>query len=266
MRKKYLHKTISFLFFLFPLFHSLFAQTGNQELTAAILHKDSLFWTAYNHCNTENFGQFFTQDVEFYHDKGGITLGLEKLTANTKTNLCSNNNFRLRRAAVEGTVKVFPLHNAGVIYGAIISGEHVFFVQETGKKERLDGLAKFSHVWLLKDSVWKMARILSYDHGPAQYTSNKKEIILSGKVIDAYIGKYKGVESGTITIEKEKGFLILSIQNKKFTLYPEADNRFFMKERDVSFEFIKNEKNKVIKMLVREQENIVEEAVAVTEK
>ena len=110
---------------------------------------------------------FFTNDVEFYHDKGGITNGLENLAMSMKKNLCSNENFRLRREAVAGTVKVFSLQQSNSIYGAIISGSHVFYINEKGKKERLDGLAKFTHVWLLKDNVWKMSRILSYDHGPA---------------------------------------------------------------------------------------------------
>jgi hypothetical protein len=121
---------------------------------------------AYNNCDTGSFPQFFFEDVEFYHDKGGITLGLEGITSTMKKNLCSPKDFRLRREAVKGSVKVFPMQNSGVIYGAIISGEHVFYIREKGT-ERLDGLAKFTHLWLLKDGSWKMARILSYDHGPA---------------------------------------------------------------------------------------------------
>ena len=150
-----------------PFFKKASAQTEQQKLEATILFKDSLFWTAYNNCDTQNFPDFFSNDVEFYHDKGGITNGLESLTNNMKKNLCSNENFRLRREAVAGTVKVFPLQQSNVIYGAIISGSHVFYINEKDKKERLDGLAKFTHVWILKDSAWKMSRILSYDHGPA---------------------------------------------------------------------------------------------------
>ena len=54
-----------------------------------------------------------------------------------------------------------------MVYGAILSGEHVFYVRQKGKPEVLDGRAKFTHLWLLKDGVWKMSRVLSYDHGPA---------------------------------------------------------------------------------------------------
>ncbi len=166
MKRKYaIQKGMTLLLIIF--FSQLIsAQTEEQKLSSTILERDSLFWTTYNNCDTTRFQNFFSEDVEFYHDKGGLTLGLEALTTSFKQNLCSNNNFRLRREAVPGTVKVFPLQKSGTIYGAVISGEHLFYIIEKGK-ERLDGHARFTHVWLLKDGVWKMSRILSYDHGPA---------------------------------------------------------------------------------------------------
>lgn len=155
------------LFLLLFVQSNLFAQNETDKLTKTILSKDSIFWQAYNQCNPEMMKQFLDANAEFYHDKGGITLGADNLVTSIKKNLCSNDNFRLRREAVNGTVNVFPLQNNGAIYGAIISGEHYFYILEKGKPERLDGLAKFTHVWLLKDNEWKMTRILSYDHGPA---------------------------------------------------------------------------------------------------
>jgi hypothetical protein len=146
---------------------SLFAQSENDRLSETILHQDALFWDAYNHCDTEKMPAFFTPDIEFYHDKGGITLGVEALVSSVKKNLCSNPDFHLRREAVEGSVQVSPLRNGNVIYGAVLSGDHYFYINEKGKPEYRDGLAKFFHVWLLKDGTWKMARVISYDHGPA---------------------------------------------------------------------------------------------------
>ena len=145
----------------------VFGQTDAQ-LSNMIISKDSVFWVSYNSCNTSSMQSLLTDDVEFYHDKGGITLGRENLIASIQKNLCSNENFRLRREAVKGTMKVFPLKNNGIVYGALISGEHVFYILEKGKPERLDGLAKFSQLWILKENTWKMSRILSYDHGPAK--------------------------------------------------------------------------------------------------
>lgn len=137
--------------------------TAGPALEAAILHLDSLFWQAYNVCDVDKMSDFLTEDVEFYHDKNGLATTRGRLMESIKKGLCGNENFRLRREAVAGTIAVFPLEG----YGAILTGEHVFYVLEKGKPERLDGLARFTHVWLYKDKAWKMARILSYDHGPA---------------------------------------------------------------------------------------------------
>ena len=161
---------LSLFIFLLLLIFSGMAQAQNTEEKVAqtILKKDSLFWDTYNRCDTTNYNQFFSDDVEFYHDKGGITKGVESMAMSIKKNLCSNSDFRIRREEVTGTVKFFPLHNNGVIYGAILTGEHLFYILEKGKEARLDGKARFTHLWLLKDNIWKMSRILSYDHGPAK--------------------------------------------------------------------------------------------------
>lgn len=160
-----------FNFFSLP----IYSQPGQDKVKNLILQKDSLFWTAYNTCDTAGQRRFFSDDIEFYHDKGGPSKGIETLMSTLKKNLCSNKQFRLRREAVEGSVKVYPMSKADSTYGAIISGEHMFYIIEPGKEERLDGLAKFTHLWLLLDGDWKMARILSYDHGPAPYINKRKE-------------------------------------------------------------------------------------------
>jgi SnoaL-like polyketide cyclase. len=142
-------------------------QTAHPTLTETILAKDAAFWVAYNKCDTAGFRQFFTDDVEFYHDTGGPTIGIDNFMDALKTGLCGNPNNHLRREAVKGTVNVFPLAKSSVVYGAVISGEHVFYVNEKGKPEYLDGRADFLQLWLLKNGEWKMSRILSYNHGPA---------------------------------------------------------------------------------------------------
>ena len=144
-----------------------FSQSTEEEVKKLIFQKDSLFWIDYNNCNVEGMGSVLTNDIEFYHDKGGATFGRDSLLQTIRKNLCGNDNFRLRRVAVPGTVKVFVMNKNDVPYGAIISGQHVFYVNEKGKKEFPDGLARFAQLWILKDGSWKMSRILSYDHGEA---------------------------------------------------------------------------------------------------
>ena len=144
----------------------LFAQTEN-NLDATIRQQDSVFWEAYNRCDVDKMSEFFWLDIEFYHDKGGLTAGLGPFVEALKNGLCGNPNSHLRREAIPDTVKVFSLEKNGAIYGAVLSGEHYFYVNDKGKPEYRDGMAKFFHVWLLKDGKWKMARVVSYDHHDA---------------------------------------------------------------------------------------------------
>lgn len=244
-----------------PFCNPLSAQAEKQNLIEGILLKDSLFWIAYNNCDVGVMQQFFTNDVEFYHDKGGLTIGMENLVMSMKKNLCSNENVKLRREAIQGTVQIFPLQNAGVTYGAIISGEHVFYVLEKGKGERLDGYGKFTDVWVIRDNVWKMSRILSYDHGPAPYISKRKAVKLTDIILDQFVGQYIAPHSGVCKVQRETDVLHLLIGDQKYVLYAQSDNIFFVKERDLTFEFVKDQKGNISKLTVRENGNVVEEAV-----
>jgi hypothetical protein len=238
----------------------LMAQNTDQELKAIILHRDSLFWQTYNTCDVANMSDFFTDDVEFYHDKGGLTTSSVSLMESVKNGMCSSSgDFRLRREPVDSTLRVYALRKNNVIYGAVFTGQHVFYLSEKGGPSRLDGLARFSHVWLVKDGVWKMARILSYDHGPAPYINTRKAIALTAASLQKYTGKYKGAQSGTIEIRADKGLLVMQTDNQKMMLYPEKENVFFSKQRDLTFEFVKEGNKPAAKLIVRENGNVAEE-------
>ena len=73
------------------------AQSSSTALTATIQYLDSLFWHMYNQCDTTGFKQFFTGDVEFYHDKGGATIGIDSLVKSLNNNICGNPGLRIRR-------------------------------------------------------------------------------------------------------------------------------------------------------------------------
>jgi hypothetical protein len=238
---------------------SLQAQTTPEELSKIILEKDSLFWKGYNNCDTSLTGQLFYNDVEFYHDKGGITNGLSALQASLKNNLCSNPDWRLRREAVPGTVKCYPLYNNGTIYGAILLGEHYFYITEKGKPEFRDGHASFTHLWLKENGQWKMKRVLSYDHHAAAKTNERKAISLPAASLKQYTGMYEGPQTDSLFIREENGALIMVSGSKKTPLYAEKAGLFFMKDRDLTFEFIRDGKAAVTGMRVRENGAVAEE-------
>ena len=239
----------------------VFAQNSKDNLSETILHEDGVFWDAYNRCDVEKMSQFFWPDVEFYHDKGGPTIGLSALTETFSKNLCGKPTFRLRREAIPETIHVYPLQKNGATYGAVLSGEHYFYINDNGKPEYRDGMAKFFHVWLLKDGTWKMARVVSYDHHEPPYENKRKEVVLPTSVLEGYVGKYRGPQSGTLVVSRDGNLLSLADGNKKYVLHPESENVFFTTDRDLTFEFVK-EGAKVSKMVVREHGAVAEEAKA----
>jgi hypothetical protein len=254
-------RTLYFILITFTICRSIDseAQADSKNLSHTILYGDSLFWMAYNQCDVEGMAKYFTEDVEFYHDKGGITSGLQNEVAVIKKNLCGNENFRLRREAVKETIDIFPMRSEGVIYGAIISGEHNFYIIEN-EKERLDGHARFLNLWILKEGVWKMSRILSYDHGPVPYKNQRKTVKLDTSLLNQCEGRYKAQHVGICMVERQDDQLQLSIDGSKYILYPESNTIFFVKDRDLTFEFARNTKGKISKLIIRENGKIVEEA------
>jgi hypothetical protein len=133
-----------------------------EELYNTIIALDKAVFDAYNNCDIEVFKSFFSDDVEFYHDKGGVALGIINLAESLRKNLCSTPGQKVRREAVTATLKVYPMHN----YGAILTGYHIFF-QVTNDIKKFTGKAQFTHLWQFKDGNWKITRVLSYDHQPA---------------------------------------------------------------------------------------------------
>lgn len=238
----------------------LIAQNEKDNVEQAVRHEDGLFWDAYNRCDVDKMSQFFWPDVEFYHDKGGPTIGLAALTEAISKGLCGQPNYRLRREAIPDTVKFFPLQKNSVTYGAVLSGEHYFFINDNGKPEYRDGLANFFHVWLLKDGTWKMARVVSYNHHAPPDDSKPKEMPLAPEALQQYVGKYKA-HSGTVEITRADNALSLTVGGNTFVLHPKSETVFYTTNRDLTFEFVK-EGAKVSKIVIREHGAIADEAKA----
>jgi len=128
------------------------------ELDKAIATLDASLFDAYNRCDLEKFASFFVENVEFYHDQGGVTLGRAALTDSVKKNICG----RVTRELVPGTLQVY--HMKG--YGAVEMGVHRFHHPGHEDTEAV-GEGKFIHLWQYKDGAWKITRVISYDHHAA---------------------------------------------------------------------------------------------------
>lgn len=145
------------------------AQVGkDSELYKTLKSKDSLlFDAAFNRCDMETLVSLFTEDFEFYHDKGGFTDGREAFLKPVRES-CERRDHSApqysKRILVDGSLEVYPLYKNGELYGAIQHGVHRFEVLTDAHEYRKGDIAKFTHVWMLKDGQWKIKRELSYDH------------------------------------------------------------------------------------------------------
>jgi len=138
----------------------------SSELYKMLKKNDSLiFDSAFNQCKTSDLEPLIAEDIEFYHDTGGIDIGKEPFLKTVRENVCGNPDVRPLRELVQGSLKVYPLKKNGVLYGAIQKGDHNFYLREKGET-RPTVTAKFTHLWILEQNKWTLKRVLSYDHQP----------------------------------------------------------------------------------------------------
>jgi hypothetical protein len=84
---------------------------SQEELNKAVTSLDAALFDSYNRCDLQKFASFFADDVEFYHDQGGVTLGKEKLTESVKNNICG----KVTRELVPGSLQVHHMKGYGAV-------------------------------------------------------------------------------------------------------------------------------------------------------
>jgi ketosteroid isomerase-like protein len=152
-----------FIFFLAP--NSVWTQAKeekskrkapvSQKLYDEIAHMDRVLFDAFNARDLQRIKTLFAEDLEFYHDKGGLD-SYEQTIEKIKKLFDQNNG--LRRELVKESLEVYPIKD----YGAVEIGIHSFIHLENGKEDR--GTFKFVMLWRNKDGGWKISRVISYDH------------------------------------------------------------------------------------------------------
>ena len=129
----------------------------HDKLFQTIETLDGQLFDAYNRCDLEKLGSFFTEDLEFYHDQTGLSRGRQAMVDAVKQNICG----KVRRDLVAGTLEVYPLKG----YGAVEIGVHRFCdPKKNDKCGEASGVAKFVMLWQNTDGNWKITRVISFDH------------------------------------------------------------------------------------------------------
>jgi Domain of unknown function (DUF4440) len=145
---------------LLPVCFSLQAQVKEGLQPADSLYRkiqllDSCVFNAFNKRDTATFNDYFSKDLEFFHDQGGLT-GYKHTIDFLKEQI--KNKSDLKRTLAKEGFEVYPIPG----YGAMEFGVHIFTHTENGKP--VVGTFKFLHVWKNDNGHWTITRVISYGH------------------------------------------------------------------------------------------------------
>ena len=129
----------------------------SQQLYDEIYRMDSSMFAAFNEHNTEKIMSWFTNDLEFYHDKDGLN-GYDITKQNFNRLFENNKTTGLHRNLVPGSLEVYPIKDSGAVETCL----HRFCHVENGKDDC--GVFKNIMIWKMTGSGWKVSRVISYDH------------------------------------------------------------------------------------------------------
>ncbi|MGZ5189428.1 MAG: nuclear transport factor 2 family protein [Flavisolibacter sp.] len=124
----------------------------SKELHDSIVRMDSLFFDSYNNCKLDVFESFISEDLEFYHDRGGLSTSKPGLVEAIKNNICG----KVTRELLAGSIEVYPIPN----YGAIELGVHRFHNNQE-KDKGPSRFSKFVQIWHNENGKWKLSRVVS---------------------------------------------------------------------------------------------------------
>ncbi len=122
-------------------------------LYKTIVALDSAFFGAYNSCeiNLEKYSAFYSDSIEFYHDKGGFMNSKQEIVEGTKKHVCG----KVTRELVKGSIEVYPIKN----YGAVEIGLHKFHNKE--EPNSIPKIGRFTVIWKKENNEWKITKVIS---------------------------------------------------------------------------------------------------------
>ncbi len=116
---------------------------------------DSVLFNAYNQQDLTKMKSYFTKDLEWYEDNGGL---LNYETVEAKFQAIFNKRNKISIELIKETLEVHPIKD----YGAVENAQYKFQHEENG--ELKEGIFKFLIIWRNDRGNWKVTRVVSFDH------------------------------------------------------------------------------------------------------
>lgn len=123
----------------------------NKVLYNKIVKMDSIFFAAYNKCDIKTQAKILSEDIEFFHDKGGLATSKKDILESLQKNICN----KVTRTLIKGSIEVYPINN----YGAVQIGYHKFFNKLEPNQKSIP--SKFITIWKKEENNWKITRVIS---------------------------------------------------------------------------------------------------------
>tara|TARA_R110000737_G_scaffold259389_1_gene267957 strand:- start:73 stop:525 length:453 start_codon:yes stop_codon:yes gene_type:complete len=123
----------------------------NKALYDTIMDLDKTYFTAYNDCDMKTQSEFYDDDIEFYHDMGGLATDKAELLKSIEKNICG----KVTRTLIEESVEVHSIKD----FGAVQIGMHKFYNNQ--EPNAISKPTKFIVIWKNTDTKWLMSRVIS---------------------------------------------------------------------------------------------------------
>jgi len=121
------------------------------ELYNTIVEMDHQFFNAYNNCDLKTQSAMLSENIEFFHDKTGLSTSKKQIMEAIKNNICG----KVTRELVKGSIEVYPIKD----YGAVQIGFHKFYNNQ--EPDAISKASKFIGVWKNENGNWQMTKIIS---------------------------------------------------------------------------------------------------------
>jgi len=125
--------------------------TAPLSLYDSIVAMDAMWEDAYNNCKLEVMENLISEDLEFYHDQGGLLTSKQKLNEALKNNICG----KVKRVLKKGSIEAYAIKG----YGAVEMGQHGFL--NNNDQGLPDHYSKFIHIWKRDNDNWRITRVIS---------------------------------------------------------------------------------------------------------
>lgn len=129
-------------------FYNGYSQTT--ELYQKVVELDSIFFQAYNNCDLAKQAAFYSDSIEFFHDKAGLETSKKQILEDTKKYICG----KINRTVVKGSIEVSPIPG----YGAVELGSHTFY---NNVENTTSNPSKFVIIWKNTNGVWTITKVIS---------------------------------------------------------------------------------------------------------